>query len=170
MVPKNGDMLKKLNVPWITKDGYLDLTKFPIESTLKQAVGNEGEQLRSACRILGSMASSGRTEAGVFLYGLLTFCAGNTAKKQAVIEALGQVRTQRAAELLFGELENTASSNSTRGYIDTVLKALRSFPLDLVERGFQQMLSDRKWSYRMKQKFRALLEEAEYRHQRRTKP
>jgi hypothetical protein len=96
MVPKNDDILKKLNVPWITKDGYLDLTKFPIESTLKHAVGNEGEPMRSACRILGSMASSGRTEAEVFLYGLLTFCAGNTAKKQSVVEALGQARTQRA--------------------------------------------------------------------------
>lgn len=169
MISKSDDMQKKLNVPWVTKDGYLDLTKFPIDSTLKQAVGDEGEKFRSACRILASMASAGRTEAGVFLYGLLTFYAGDTAKKQSVVEALGQEQTLRASEVLFGELENTASSNSTRGYIDTVLKALRSFPLDLVEGGFQRMLSDRKWSYRMKQKFREFLEEAEYRHQRRTR-
>jgi hypothetical protein len=49
MVPKSGDILKKLNVPWITKDGYLDLTKFPIDSTLKQAVADEVEKFRSAC-------------------------------------------------------------------------------------------------------------------------
>jgi hypothetical protein len=162
-------MLKKLKVPWITKEGYLDLNKFPIDSTLKQAIGNEGEKFHSACRILGSMASAGRNEAGVFLYGLLAFHAEDTAKKQSVVEALGQVRTQRAAELLFGELENTVSSSSTRGYIDAILKALRSFPLDLVERGFQRMLSGRKWSHRMKQKFREFLEEAEYRHQRQTR-
>lgn len=78
-------MPRILNVPWITKDGYLDLAKFPIDSTLTQAVGDDGEKFHSACRILGSMASAGRTKAGVFLYGLPTFCAGGMAKKQSVV-------------------------------------------------------------------------------------
>jgi len=166
MVTKSGDKLKKLGVPWITKDGYLDLTKLPIDVIEAQAVGDDGEKFRSACQILGLMASAGRVEAGVFLSGLLKYFAGDTAKKQSVIEALGQVPTRESAESLFMELEKTTSSNSTRTYIDSVLRAFRSFPLDLVEGGFRRMLSDRRWSYRMKRKFMELLDDAEFRHQK----
>ena len=157
------DVLKELNAPWITKDGYLDLTKFPIDSTLTQAVGNNTEDFRLACRTLNSMAFSGRTEAGVFLYGLLTFYRDNRENKEWVVEALGHVQTPQSATLLFDELEMTESSNSTRGYINAVLKALKGFPAELVEDGFERLLSDSRWSYRMKRKFRALLEEIEYR-------
>ena len=52
-------------VPWITKAGYLDLTKLPIDVILAQAVGDDGEKFRSACRILGLMASAGRIEAEI---------------------------------------------------------------------------------------------------------
>ena len=37
-------MMKKLNAPWMTRDGYLDLTKFPIDSILTQTVGDDGEK------------------------------------------------------------------------------------------------------------------------------
>ena len=55
------------------------------------------------------------------------------------------------------------SSNSTRGYINTILKAFEGFPLELVAEGFEKLLADRKWSYRMKRKFEDLLAEIEYR-------
>jgi hypothetical protein len=32
MAKKEKDILKKLGVPWITKDGFLDMAKFPIDS------------------------------------------------------------------------------------------------------------------------------------------
>ena len=47
MVYKSGDKLKKLGVPWITKAGYLDLTKLPIDVILAQAVGDDGEKFRT---------------------------------------------------------------------------------------------------------------------------
>lgn len=166
MVYKSGDKPKKLGFPWMTKDGYLDLTKLPIDVIEAQAVSDDGEKFRSACRILGLMASAGRIEAEVFLYGLLSYFAGDTARKQSVIEALGHVPTRKSAESLFSELEKTTSSNSTRSYIDSVLRAFRSFPLDLVEGGFRRMLSDRRWSYKMKRKFMEFLDDAEFRHQK----
>ena len=63
----DSDVLKKLNVPWITREGLVDLAKIPIDSTLRQAVGSNADQFRSACRLLGVMHCLGRTEAGVFL-------------------------------------------------------------------------------------------------------
>jgi hypothetical protein len=159
-------MPKKYNEPWITEDGHLDLAKFPIDSILTQAVGGDQEKFDSACRLLGAMVHAERTEAEVFLFGLLTFCADDLAKKRSVAEALGEAKTRQAAELLFGELERTPSSNATRKYIDAVLRSLRRFPLNLVGGRFRRMIADRKWSYKMKQKFEDTLEEVEYRDRR----
>lgn len=166
-MPREEDFdLSDLNVPWITKDGFLDLTKLPIDSTLAQAVGDDTEGFRSACQLLGSMASAGRTAAAVFLYGLLTFCHDDLTRKELVVQALGYVKTRQAAHLLFEELNRTESSNTTRGYINAVLKALERFPLECVEDGFERLLSDPKWSYKMKRKFREILDEMEYRNGR----
>lgn len=161
---KEKDILSSLNVPWITKDGYLDLTKLPIDSVLRQSLSNEEGDFRSACNMLASMYSAGRTEAAVFLYGLFILHRNDRTKKELIIEALGHVKTAETADLLFRELSQTESSNSTRAYIDTILKSLRYFPLHLVEDGFDGLLNDSRWSYRMKQKFREILDRIRYRY------
>ena len=161
---RKGEVSSNLpNVPWITEDGYLDLNKFPIDSTLAQAVGDNEEQFRLACRTLASMVYAGRTEAAVFLYGLLGFCDDSRIKKESVVKALGAVGTQQSANLLFEELKKTESSNSTRSYLAVLLKVLRGFPSELVRDGFERLLSDSRWSYKMKRKFEAALEEMECR-------
>ena len=62
--------LKKLlgDVPWITKEGYFDPGKFPIDSALKQALSDNDQEFRSGLTLLSSMYGHGRTEAGVFLW------------------------------------------------------------------------------------------------------
>lgn len=164
MPGKAEDILKRLKVPWITKDGDLDLSKFPIDSTLKQSISTDEETFRSACRTLVSMYTAGRMEAAVFLYGLLIFYRNNRTRKESIVEALGHVKTAEAAHLLFSELNQTESSNSSRGYIKTILKSLRFFPFDLVEDGFNSLLNDSRWSYRMKRKFREILDRIKYRY------
>jgi hypothetical protein len=160
---KPGDILKSMNVPWITKNGCLDLAKFPIDSILKQSLSNKEDDFRSACCLLTSMCSAGRAEAAVFLYGLLILNQNDMAKKELVINALGTVRTAEAATLLFRELNQTESSNSTRRYIDLILRSLYHFPLKLVENGFSALIGDGKWSYRMKRKFEETLDHIRYR-------
>ena len=81
MSKNEDDILSKLNAPWITKDGYLDWAKFPIDSTLKQALSLKYDEFQSACRTLASMSSSGRTEASIFLFGLLIHNADNIIPK-----------------------------------------------------------------------------------------
>jgi len=151
------------NVPWITQDGYLDLSKFPIDSTLAQAVGDDEERFHEACRMLVSMVYAGRTEAAVFLYGLLRFCGDSRIKKESVVKALGAVATQQSADLLFEEFKRTGSSNSTRSYLTILLKVLRGFPSGLVRDGFEGLLADSRWSYKMRRKFATALEEMECR-------
>ena len=86
------------------------------------------------------------------------------ARKELIIEALQHIKTPEAASLLFTELNQIESSNSTRVYIDTILKSLRYFPVDLVEDGFESLLDDARWSYRMKRKFREILDGTKYRY------
>jgi hypothetical protein len=51
IAPMNID-LKKLNVPWISKDGQLDLLKFPIDSTLSQTMSDDDDVFRNGCRMM----------------------------------------------------------------------------------------------------------------------
>ncbi len=158
--------LGELSAPWITKDGYIDLMKVPIDSILSRALSDDQGEFTDACRVLSSMVYAGRAEAGVFLCGLLGYCGNDTSRKEEIVEALGSVKNHQAAGLLFAELESMESSNSTRGYINRILKALEGFPLESVEQGFERLISDPRWTYRMKHKFREILEKIEYRSQR----
>ena len=164
MKDKKEDILKKLKVPWLTKDGFVDLAKFPIDSILKKAISEKEQDFRSSCRTLVSMYVSGRTEAAIFLYGLLVYNEDDIFRKEAIVEALGHVETKESANLLFRELQHIVSSNSTRSYINTILRSLKYFPLEYVKEGFEELLNDKKWSYRMKRKFRDILEKIEYRY------
>ena len=159
MSRKEKDILKNLNVPGITKDGYIDLKKFPIDSTLRQSMGDNDRDFDSACRTLGSMYCAGREEAAVYLYGLLSFYKNDIYRKERIVDSLGHVKTDECAQLLFAELNKTESSNTTRKYINAVLKSLSYFPLEQIEEGFERLLKDKKWSYRMKTKFREILED-----------
>jgi len=140
------------------------MAKFPIEPILKQAMGEDrdGDSFRSACSMLESMCSAGRTEAAVFLYGLFIANRDDVVRREHVVEALGRVKTAETAALLFGELNRIESSTATRRYIDGILDALRHLPLALTEKGLEDLIHDRKWSYRMKSKFKDLLEYLNY--------
>ena len=153
--------LKKM--PWITKDWYLDLTKFPIDSTLEQALSTEEGKFRSACMTLASMCGQ-RPEAGIFLFGLLTFYRDDMVRKQTIVEALGQFQTEKTAHVLFEELDRIESSDTTRVYINAILTAISRFPPTFVEPGLTRLIEDKRWSYRMKRKFQAILDGVDWRY------
>jgi hypothetical protein len=148
---------REVNVPWITNDGYVDLTKIPIDSTLCQALSDDREEFANACRVLSAVSHAGRAEAGIFLCGLLGYYQHDRTKKERIVEALGRIKTEQVAGLLFAELENTESCNATRGYINRILEALEEFPDTIIRSGFERLLSDPRWTYRMKRKFREIL-------------
>ena len=152
--------IKKLlgNVPWITKEGYFDLTKFPIDSILKQALSEDDQEFRTGLNVLSSMCGHGRTEAGVFLMGVLLNCDDNWEKRIRIVEAMKFIHTKPCADLLFGELKRVKSSNTTRRYLATVIKVLSSMPSELIEEGFEALAEDRSFSPKMRDKFRAVLE------------
>ena len=156
---------KKLlgNVTWISKDGGLDLAKFPIDGTLKQALSGDMDEFRSGVNILQSMHSHGRDEAGIFLLGLLVACDENLDRRGLIVEALQGVNTKACADLLFAELERVKSSNTTRRYLAAVIKVLASMPLNLVQKGFTSLANDTSFSPKMRAKFEEAIIESRHR-------
>jgi hypothetical protein len=142
-------------VPWITKDGFLDAAKFPIEGILQQAMEGDARTFESGVAILRMMYGRGRKEAGVFLLGLLVASDDNWDRRLAIIEALRDVQTEACARLLFAELRRIKSSNTTRRYLNGVIKTLAALPAELVQEGFDALAQDPSFSYRMRGKFRA---------------
>lgn len=149
------------NVPWITAEGSLDLTKFPIDSTLRQCLNSNSEEFLSGCRLLATMVAHGRVEAGIFLLGLLRYCEDELSILAVVVESLGEFRDTRCAAALFGELRRVPSSNKTRRYLDTVIRILARLPADMVQERFWELAEDSAFSYKMRAKFNAAAEAVE---------
>jgi len=152
--------IKKLlgNVPWITKEGNLDLAQFPIDGVLKQALSEDDQEFRTGLSMLSSMCRHGRTEAGVFLMGVLLNCEDHWEKRIRIVESMKFIKTKPCADLLFSELKRVKSSNTTRRYLGAVINVLSDMPLELIEEGFRTLAEDSLFSPKMREKFRAVLE------------
>jgi hypothetical protein len=148
------------NVPWITKGGHFDPSKFPIDSSLKQALSDDDQEFRTGLNMLRSMYGHGRMEAGVFLLGVLANCEENWEKRIGIVEVMTGIHTKPCADLLFGELKRVKSSNTTRRYLAAVIKVSSSMPSELIEEGFETLAEDRSFSPKMRDKFRAVGEAA----------
>jgi len=162
MKKMNKDKLKQLNVPWITSDGYFDVTKFPIDSVLKQTLSNNIDEFRSGCSLLSSMSSRNRFEANIYLIGLLEYFSEDIDRLIIIVESFKFMKNKKCAEVLFKELKRVKSSNTTRRYLNTVLQSLSYFPLEIIEEGFNELIKDNQFTYRMKTKFKEILQNKRY--------
>jgi len=141
----------------MTKDGCIDLSKILIDSVLRRTVIKDDKEFRDACSVLRAVYHAGREDAGIYLYGLFIHNHENMARKEIIVNALTDVQTKESAYMLFKELTDIDSNNKTRGYINEILKCLSRYPIDLISDGFEALLKDRKWSYRMKNKFKEII-------------
>jgi len=148
---------KRQKARWITEEGAFDVRRFPIDSVLKQALAENEQDFRTGCTLLGSMQSHGRTEAGVYLLGLLRYWQDDLARLTLVVESLRFFHTAACADALLTELRRVRSSNTTRGYLKTILESLSHFPEELIADGLETLAEDSSFSYRMRQKFREVL-------------
>ncbi|MGH3031961.1 MAG: hypothetical protein ACRDNE_14595, partial [Gaiellaceae bacterium] len=155
--PRNLDSL-----PWITKDGYVDMLKVPLESAYSRACEDDPQAVGDALGVLAAAAGHGRKEAAVFLLGFFVALPPEdwTLRAEAV-EALRRVRTPACASLLLAELGRVKSSNSTRRYLDRILGALALFPAGLVSEQLNALAREQHFSSRMRAKLRSCRLEAE---------
>ena len=146
------------SIPWITAEGMLDLGKIPVDSILRDTLNPEFERFRSGCVLLGSMAGSGRAEAGVHLVGLMQYFAADLQRLEVVADQLSHFRHESSANVLFAELRRIKSSNSTRRYLDQVLRSVTRLPRHLVSDGLEDLAYDTSFSVKMRAKFSHALE------------
>jgi hypothetical protein len=142
------------NVPWITAEGTLDCSEFPIAVPIRQFLDPSSVAFGHGCRFLGSMVSAGRVDAGIFLLGLLRYYEEDLTAVTIVVESLAQFHDPRCATALFGELRRVASSNKTRRYLDAVIASLTRLPADMVQERFSALSRESAFSYKMRAKFR----------------
>ena len=141
--------------PWLTEQG-LDLTRFPIDSVLRQALSPSAERFRTGCSLLKSMSYGGRVEAGVFLLGLLRQYPEDYARLTLIAEALASFPTVATVDALASELRRVKGSSSTRGYLRRILDTLEHFPAQLVDQQIQQLSSDPQVGTRFRQRLRSM--------------
>ncbi len=150
------------SLPWITKDGYLDMLKVPLESTYSRVCEGNPPAARDALGVLACAAGYGRCEAALLLLGFfVALPPEDWALRSEVVEALRHVRTRACVSLLLAELGRVESTNSTRRYLDRILAALSAFPAELVGEQLEALARDRRFSPRMRAKLRACGFEAE---------
>ena len=157
------DLKRRFDIPWITDDGHLDPSKFPIDDPLEQTLSQDSEQFYLGCSMLQTMYQYGRPEAGIYLLGLLQYYRNDLERLAIVAQKLEGLHTAECADALFSEILRIKSSNTTRRYLNTVIKALTYFPDELVLEGFQSLADNKSFSYRMRKKFRDILEMKYYR-------
>jgi len=141
--------------PWLTEHG-LDLSRFPIDTVLRQALSPDEEQFRTGCLLLKSMSYGGRVEAGVFLLGLLRQYPENYARLTLIAEALASFPTAASVDALASELRRVKGSSSTRGYLRRVVDALEHFPLQIVEERIEELSADPQVGTRFRQRLRSM--------------
>ena len=127
----------------------VDFRKLPVEPYRQDLYSSSGSKRQQAVSTLGSLTSLGNKKARDVLLAFLKELGPPEDLEQAGFKAEtlrhfhGQESSHDLLELLFSDLENTVSSNSTRQWITAILDFLGRAPLKWVEGRLQSMV-DRK--------------------------
>src|SRR4030065_1070209 len=95
-----------------------DLKELPMEVALHNIIDGTDGDLKDRCGALMAMYRAGKKEVPIFLCGLMAYNYDNIARKEIIVETLENIKTKEWANILFNELNNIESNNTTRIYID----------------------------------------------------
>ncbi len=150
---------KLLNqTPWY-KNGRIDYFYYPINQAAKECQSKDVREFRNACFLISSMAGSGRLDALFMLMGMFEYYKTDFQKLNIIADNLQSSKNEKYVNFLFDVFQKTQSSNSSRVFLDIMLKKLSYFNKKIAKERFQQLLEDKKYTYRMKNKFENILNE-----------
>ncbi|MBI3373544.1 MAG: hypothetical protein HY017_17600 [Betaproteobacteria bacterium] len=155
MASCNRHTIPVLEAPWLTEQG-LELSRFPIDSILRQALSQNEEEFRSGCTLLSSMSHGGRVEAGVFLLGLLRQYPEDYGRLTLIAEALGSFPTAATVDAFASELRRVKGSSATRGYLRSIISALERFPAQLADEKILELSTDQQVGARFRHHLRSI--------------
>ncbi len=138
--------------------------KYSIEHPAKDSLSTDEKKFGNACRILGSMVNEKRTDAGIFLLGLIVYYKKKDIKRlEVIVENLKYFENTVCSDFLFEEIINTESNNKNRIYINTIIDILSRFKPEMVIDRFYEFSIDKRFSYKMRNKFLCVIENLENR-------
>jgi len=147
--------------PWFTSQG-IDLSLYPIDDVLRQALSPDEAQFRTGCTLLKAMCHSGRIEAGVFLLGLLKRHPDDFGRLFIIADALSSFPCRETVELFASELRRVKGSSSTRVYLRRLVEALEQFPRALTEEAVRRLAGDTLVGPRFRRRLDLLAERHDY--------
>ncbi len=136
----------------------IDFKNLPVEPYLQDLYSSSGSKRQEAVNSLGSLTNLGNEKAGDVLLDFLKKLGPPETLEQARFKAEtlrhfhGRESNQNLLELLFSDLENTVSNNSTRQWITAILDFLGRAPLKLIKNRLQSMVDRNIFSHRLKQR------------------
>lgn len=147
---------RELNVPWITESGEFDYSKYPIDHPVRDAFSIVEQTFVNACRILGSMAQENRTDAGIFLIGLIVYYKQDIERVEILLESLKYFKNTICSDFLFEEIINSGSIIEDKKYIDLIINVLSQFSQEMVKNRFVELSIDKKFNEELRNKFLTL--------------
>jgi hypothetical protein len=136
----------------------IDFKNLPVEPYLQDLYSTSGTRREQAGNTLGALVTLGNEKAGDALLNFLKELGPPETLEQSKFKAetlrhfKGQKSNLDLLEMLFTDLENTSSNNSTRQWITAILDFLSRAPLELVEGRLQSMVDRKFFSHRLKKR------------------
>lgn len=145
-----------------------DFTTLPIDEDVKQLKSPKREERDAALTNLENLAGLGNKAAFQEVFNYLQQLPPLTTIEEVhfklgILERLNRPQFRPLlTKYLLDELYNTPSNATTRQWISAILELLRRCPLEDVREPLEKMLSEKRFSYRLKKKVEYLLYELEY--------
>lgn len=141
----------------------IDWTTMPVDQYEAQLKDPALENRRKAISSLGAMISLGNKEAFVVLFKFLKGLPPpetieDVHFKKEILRHLDRSETREVLlPYLIDELYRISSNNTTRQWISDIFRFLEYSPIELVREPLEQMMKDKRFSYRLKQKMKNIL-------------
>ncbi|WP_291322098.1 hypothetical protein [Desulfonatronospira sp.] len=142
----------------------IDFKNLPVEPYLQDLYSSSGSKRQEAVNTLGSLTILGNEKARDVLLAFLKELGPPETLEQAGFKAEtlrhfhGHESNQDLLELLFSDLENTVSNNSTRQWITAILNFLGRAPLERIDNRLQSMVDRKIFSHRLKKRVLSVID------------
>ncbi|ODS38768.1 MAG: hypothetical protein A7315_03135 [Candidatus Altiarchaeales archaeon WOR_SM1_79] len=145
--------LKLKQSPFITEDGFLDLSKYPADHLIEDLKKGSKKRKREAGRLLASMASKGNIDAVDPVCEALLNPDLDPDTKEGIIEGLN-APNKKITKALINLLLSLKPSNTTRRLINRIFVTLGKMEDKTAVRPLVEMLNRKKnrYNYRLKAK------------------
>jgi hypothetical protein len=141
----------------------IDWKAVPVDEYATRLQSKNPRERKSAIPSLGALIAHGNSAAFNVLLGFLKDLSppetiNEVHLRREILRHLTSTNDKAAvASCLIKELYRTASNNTTRQWISDIFRFLKSCPLEAIREPLERMLSDNRFSYRLKKKIKEIL-------------